>query len=280
MKIYLIILNFIIFDFLNCVESTKISHNEVEEIGVSEQALKKLQELKKLELDLLIDIVKKDIYNKDTYTKYHCISSDYALFNKKDEISNYNKHENNNTEQNKEDSESIHNGQNKKSTSFINKITSFLGIFHYSNKNKISPKINIQEYNIKNEENDDKYSAETSALIHEQKPNSYMQLKGFSLIKKNNLFGSKESSNENAEIGNYGSFFFIFGTSNTDYPWACVCDPHQLIEYKKKKRTYVLCHNQIDMSIQNSDLICNYENFSYNIHLCYIFIFLIILIYM
>ncbi|CRH03808.1 conserved Plasmodium protein, unknown function [Plasmodium relictum] len=274
MKLYLIILNYIIFDFSKCDQREKISHNEVVEgIGVSEQALKKLQELKKIELDLLIDIADKDIHHNDIYSKYHCISSDFISFSKNYEMNS----ENNNNEQNRE-SESISKVQSEKSTSFFNKVSSFLGIFDYNNKNKIpSNKIDVEKYKKKEKRNDNIYKEENNVII-QKKSNSYMQLNGFNLAGVVPLFGSKDSPKENVQIGNFGSFFFIFGKSNTDYPWACACDPRQLKEYKEKKRNFVLCNNEIDMSIQNSDLICNFNN-SFNFYLSYILIFLIILIY-
>ncbi|KAI4835683.1 hypothetical protein MKS88_004896 [Plasmodium brasilianum] len=303
MKLNLLILNYLIFgnkiSESNCakcnlkgVQNRIIPHSEgvqrFHEIGVSEQAIKKLKEMKKLELEILKDFIKKDTDHVEMYKKFHCIASDFVSYDKKEAIEPPNNVTNKNNKQN----EPISNDKPKKSESFIDKITSFVGIFNYNNMNKIySDQIkSMQQDKKQNTANDDLYNNNSNGNYNEnnnegmeiaknQNTNSYMQLNSFISSKENMFLGGKDNSSEHYEVGNLGSFYMIFGARNTDYPWACTCDPLQLIEYKEKKRKYVLCSNQVDMSIQNADLFCNPKNASYFLYLSYIFTFLIIIVH-
>ncbi|KOB87890.1 hypothetical protein PFDG_04325 [Plasmodium falciparum Dd2] len=212
---HLIILNYLFFDNLNGVRSNNISHKE-DDCGASELAIKKLQELKKFELDILKDFIKKDTDHTDMYKRYHCISSDFLK----------------NTKQ-----------EDKKNELLYNK----------------------EDY--------------TNHIPTNENPNSYMQLSAFNLTKKSMFLGGKDNASQNFEVGNYGSFYMIFGARNTDYPWACSCDTLQLEEYKEKKRSYVLCSNQLDMSIQNSDLFCNPKNGAHYYYLSYFILFFLFITY-
>ncbi|CXI50540.1 conserved Plasmodium protein, unknown function [Plasmodium berghei] len=275
MRAYIFIINCLILGNLKNVQSTNDSNNK-NNIGVSEEALSKLMKIKKLELDILKDFVKKDTGHSDIYKKFHCISSDYISFDKKEgKDGQANKGESANKSE-----------QETKGSSFIDKITSFIGIFNYNKINNIySEKIHRMHNNIKEENNVPNEDAsnksefiENHEITKNEKPNSYMELSTEESSSKALFPLRKEKPNENYKVGNLGSFYMIFGASNIDYPWACTCDPLQLIEYKEKKRNYVLCSNQVDMSIQNSDLYCNPKNSSHYFYLSYILILIIIII--
>ncbi|SCP06087.1 conserved Plasmodium protein, unknown function [Plasmodium ovale] len=274
MNLFLLMLNCLIIGNLKKVQSRSVLNNEGE-IGASEEAIKKLKEIKKLELDILNDFMKKDTDNADIYKKYHCIASDYISPIKKEKTKLHSK-----TEQSKIEKEPDSNDKDAKSESFIDRITSFIGIFNHSKVNmKHSDKPEEVPAKMKKDTTNGLHKEENSEIAKNEKGNSYMQLSSFNLVKKNMFFGGKDNSSEHFEVGNLGSFYMIFGARNTDYPWACTCDPLQLIDYKEKKRRYVLCSNQVDMSIQNADLFCNPKNSSHHFYLSYIVLFLIIIIY-
>ncbi|SOV19120.1 conserved Plasmodium membrane protein, unknown function [Plasmodium gaboni] len=279
---HLIILNYLFFDNLNGVRSKNISHKE-DDCGASELAIKKLQELKKFELDILKDFIKKDTDHTDMYKRYHCISSDFL----KNPIKEDKKKDNYINKQDKTDIDNspnyVNNNKNEK-TSFINEIISFVGMWNYKKyvndiQEPKNEKINI--YNNNKTAKELLYNKEdhTNHIPTNENPNSYMQLSGFILSKKSMFLGGKDNASQNFEVGNYGSFYMIFGARNTDYPWACSCDPLQLEEYKEKKRSYVLCSNQLDMSIQNSDLFCNPKNGAQYFYLSYFILFLLFITY-
>ncbi|SCM03990.1 conserved Plasmodium protein, unknown function [Plasmodium chabaudi chabaudi] len=281
MRAFLFIINCLILGNLKNVQGINDSNdssdsNNKNNIGVSKEALSKLTEMKKLELDLLKDFVKKDTEHSNIYKKYHCISSDYISFDKKEGKDGQ-------TSGGKSASKNEH---ETKGSGFIDKITSFAGIFNYNKINNIySEKIHRMHHNTKEENNasDEQPSDKTKPIEnHEitknEKPNSYMELSTKEPLKKGLFSSDKGKPNENYQVGNLGSFYMIFGASNIDYPWACTCDPLQLIEYKEKKRSYVLCSNQVDMSIQNSDLYCNPKNSAHYSYLSYILILIIIII--
>ncbi|GAW82892.1 hypothetical protein, conserved [Plasmodium gonderi] len=289
MNLYLLLLNCLIFGNLRGSQSRSTINNE-DTIGVSEEAIKKLKEIKKLELDILNDFVKKDTTHADIYKRYHCIASDYISYDSK---STTEFQKNSNTRNGKSSdvprdiktNEQNLNEKGENSKSFVEKIMSFVGIFNYNNVSnifseqdqKIHQRIKIDgDGNGSESTNKEEKKAE---ITKNKNPNSYMQLSSsLSLTKRNMFLGGKENSSEHFEVGNLGSFYMIFGARNTDYPWACTCDPLQLIDYKEKKRNYVLCSNQVDMSIQNSDLFCNPKNSSRYFYLSYIFMFLIVIV--
>ncbi|SPJ12722.1 conserved Plasmodium membrane protein, unknown function [Plasmodium sp. DRC-Itaito] len=282
---HLIILNYLFFDNLNAVRSKNISHKE-DDCGASELAIKKLQELKKFELDILKDFIKKDTDHTDMYKRYHCISSDFLKHTKEDDK----KKDNYINKQNQTDIENSYNyvinNKNEKN-SFINKIISFVGMWNYkkygNNIQESKNKLNIYNNNNNNNKTSNEllYNKEdyTNHIPTNENPNSYMQLSAFNLTKKSMFLGGKDNASQNFEVGNYGSFYMIFGARNTDYPWACSCDPLQLEEYKEKKRSYVLCSNQLDMSIQNSDLFCNPKNGAHYYYFSYFILFLLFITY-
>ncbi|SOV19184.1 conserved Plasmodium membrane protein, unknown function [Plasmodium sp. gorilla clade G2] len=279
---HLIILNYLFFDNLNGIRSKNISHKE-DDCGASELAIQKLQELKKFELDILKDFIKKDTDHTDMYKRYHCISSDFL----KNPIKQDKKKDNYINKQEKTDIDNsynyVSNNKNEK-TSFINKIISFVGMWNYKKyvndiKEPKNEKINIYNNNKTSKEILYNKKDQTNHIPTNENPNSYMQLSAFNLTKKSMFLGGKDNASQNFEVGNYGSFYMIFGARNTDYPWACSCDPLQLEEYKEKKRSYVLCSNQLDMSIQNSDLFCNPKNGAQYYYLSYFILFLLFITY-
>lgn len=282
MKLYLLLLNCLIFGNLRGAQSRNTPYKE-DAGGVSEEAIRKLKEIKKLELDILKDFMKQDTTHSDMYKRYHCIASDYIS----DNLKGSNPKEtipNNLSEENKREGQKLAKGGEKSGKSFIEKIVSFVSIFRYDNVSNIYSEY-VQKSFPKERESADNgnggdaiYKEEKTDIGKKQNSSSYVQLSGLSLMKKNMFLGGKDNSSEHFEVGNLGSFYMIFGARNTDYPWACSCDPLQLIDYKEKKRNYVLCSNQVDMSIQNADLFCNPKNSSGYFYLSYIFMFLIVIV--
>ncbi|XP_026194308.1 uncharacterized protein LOC34624017 [Cyclospora cayetanensis] len=79
------------------------------------------------------------------------------------------------------------------------------------------------------------------------------------------LFGGAGAGNaENFEGGNQGSYFNFMYPSDTDYPWACVCDEGQYTQWVNKQVQYVSCRNQVDLSSQNAVAMCNPQNHKIN----------------
>ncbi|EPR61912.1 hypothetical protein TGPRC2_212275 [Toxoplasma gondii TgCatPRC2] len=79
----------------------------------------------------------------------------------------------------------------------------------------------------------------------------------FDLIK--NLFGSGSdiTDADNFEGGNQGSYFDFMYPLSTDYPWACVCDEGQYVQWEANEIQAVPCRNQVDMSAQGITAACN-----------------------
>ncbi|EUD66477.1 hypothetical protein C922_03111 [Plasmodium inui San Antonio 1] len=283
MKLYLLLLNCLIFGNLRGAQSRNIPYKE-DAGGVSEEAIKKLKEIKKLELDILKDIVKQDPTHEDIYKKYHCIASDYISHVPKGSNPKET-NPNNDPKENKTEEHNLEKKEEKSEKSFIEKIVSFVSIFRYDNVSRIYSE-NVQrsfptprdETDNGNNADDAIYKEDKTEIGKQKNSSSYVQLSALSLMKRNMFLGGKDKSSEHFEVGNLGSFYMIFGARNTDYPWACTCDPLQLIDYKEKKRNYVLCSNQVDMSIQNADLFCNPKNSSGYFYLSYIFMFLIVIV--
>ncbi|GAB68370.1 hypothetical protein PCYB_132450 [Plasmodium cynomolgi strain B] len=120
MKLNLLLLNCLIFDAG----------------GVSEEAIKKLKEIKKLELDILKDFVKQDTTHADLYKKYHCIASDYISVDPKKGRSPKETDANNHPKKNKTEEQNLEEKGEKSKKSFIQKIVSFVSIFSYDNVSK------------------------------------------------------------------------------------------------------------------------------------------------
>ncbi|KJP89007.1 hypothetical protein AK88_01299 [Plasmodium fragile] len=282
MKLYLLLLNCLIFGNLRGAQSRNTPYKE-DSGGASEEAIKKLQEIKKLELDILKDFVKQDTTHSDIYKRYHCIASDYISSDPKGS-SPKETTPNSEAEKYKTEGQNLTKKEEKSKKSFLEKIVSFVSIFSYDNISNFYSE-NIQKSFTSGRDHDDNengddaiYKEDKSEIGKKQNTNSYVQLSALNLIKKNMFLGGKDNSSEHFEVGNLGSFYMIFGARNTDYPWACSCDPLQLKDYKEKKRNYVLCSNQVDMSIQNADLFCNPKNSSGYFYLSYIFMFLIVIL--
>ncbi|CBZ54482.1 hypothetical protein NCLIV_049110 [Neospora caninum Liverpool] len=75
----------------------------------------------------------------------------------------------------------------------------------------------------------------------------------------NNMFlgGVGSADPANFEGGNQGSFFDFMYPLQTDYPWACVCDPNLYEKWEQKETPHVPCKNQVDMSAQGVTAYCN-----------------------
>ncbi|ANQ06389.1 Uncharacterized protein PCOAH_00007920 [Plasmodium coatneyi] len=282
MKLYLLLLNCLIFGNLRGAQSRNTPYKE-DAGGVSEEAIKKLKEIKKLELDILKDFVKQDTTHSDMYKRYHCIASDFISGDPK-RSSPKGRTPNNHPEENKTEEKNLAKEGEKSEKSFIEKIISFVSIFRYDNVSNIYSEYVQKSFPTERDHADDAnghdaiYKEEKTEIGKKQNSSSYVQLSGLHLMKKNMFLGGKDNSSEHFEVGNLGSFYMIFGARNTDYPWACSCDPLQLIDYKEKKRNYVLCSNQVDMSIQNADLFCNPKNSSGYFYLSYVFMFLVVIV--
>ncbi|KAK1444882.1 hypothetical protein BgAZ_107880 [Babesia gibsoni] len=57
--------------------------------------------------------------------------------------------------------------------------------------------------------------------------------------------------------GNLGAYYNFMFPDNDDYPWACVCNEHDLQQYKEKLLPYAKCRNQEDLSFNNFQANCN-----------------------
>ncbi|KFH01864.1 hypothetical protein TGMAS_212270 [Toxoplasma gondii MAS] len=75
----------------------------------------------------------------------------------------------------------------------------------------------------------------------------------------NNLFlgGAGSADPANFEGGNQGSYFDFMYPLQTDYPWACTCDPNIFERWENKEVSNVPCRNQVDMSAQGVTAYCN-----------------------
>ncbi|PFH35868.1 hypothetical protein BESB_055190 [Besnoitia besnoiti] len=75
----------------------------------------------------------------------------------------------------------------------------------------------------------------------------------------NNMFlgGAGSADPNNFEGGNQGSFFNFMFPLQSDYPWACVCDPALYLKWEQKEAPNVPCRNQADMSAQGVTAYCN-----------------------
>ncbi|EKX73408.1 conserved hypothetical protein [Theileria equi strain WA] len=76
--------------------------------------------------------------------------------------------------------------------------------------------------------------------------------------------GMDGKKKENYGGGNIGAYYNFMFPENDDYPWACPCNPQDVILYNKKEQPYARCLNQEDLSFQDIQANCDPTNVTVN----------------
>lgn len=76
------------------------------------------------------------------------------------------------------------------------------------------------------------------------------------------IFGDVDSGTNpiNFAGGNVGAYYNFMFPDNDDYPWACVCNEHDLKQFQAKEMPFARCRNQEDLSYQNIQANCDPNN--------------------